>query len=132
MNIARQLEQYKICHNDLWDNNIIVTDTNNIIVIDHEYFTCVDHIPDTILYASRKELIRMGWSKRFRIGSDMNQILGCMQKYKYMPANLKRFINKRLIKYVSGPDAKEFPYAINHSNKKLSARSVNNYVTTFL
>lgn len=117
------MAEHRACHNDLWDNNVIVTPDNKVIIIDHEYFTSRDHIPAAIMTASRAEKRRMGWSTKYRIGSDSNQILGHLLAHPTLPRNIRRFISKRVIRV-----DKEFPYAIVQPNKKLSPAVVSAYL----
>jgi hypothetical protein len=86
--------------------------------MDLETVTDYKH-PDKIFSSMIKnsdenEQLRMGWSLKFHIGSDMNQILGEMlDRYDdIIPKFIYDVIRPLLIKY-----DKEFEYAINTENK---------------
>ena len=138
------LEDNKILHNDFWDANIILEP--NYKKINIEYKSCLYTIPKsnftvkiidfqyTNQYKNKpkiyspyvmsemkkyqKEKARIGWSEKFHVGGDLNQILGILSNYKYIPKKYKKNINKIVIRNENA----EFPYAIQKNNKKTSGK----------
>lgn len=136
------LEDNKILHNDFWDANIILEPYNKRItikyknnlynipksnfiikIIDFQYTNQYKNNPK--IYSSyimskikkyRGEKERLGWSENFHVGGDLNQILGILSNYKYIPKNIKKNIDKIVIKN----EGTDFPYAIQKTNKKTS------------
>lgn len=100
------LDKYNINHNDFADHNIIVT-RKGIIVIDHQWFTSNQWVPNVIKMASKETKIKLGWSSHYRVGTDMNQILGCLSHHCSIPSLLKSWI---LTHIVCHPQS-EYPYA---------------------
>ena len=125
-----ELEENKIQHNDFYLGNIIITyDKTNkkfdTYVIDME--TMIDYkrreYPLMIKSAlkNKKELVRMGWNKKFHIGSDLNQMLGeILEKYQnIMPGTIYDILKPFII-----VQDKEFPYAISGKNDKTSGKEI--------
>jgi len=125
-----ELEKSKIQHNDFYLGNIILVYSKalkkfDLYIIDME--TMVDyknkHFPLMFREAmgNNKEMIRMGWSEKFHIGSDLNQILGeILEKYeKIMP----KFLYDKLKPLIIVHD-KEFPYAISEKNQETSGDEI--------
>ena len=63
----------------------------------------------------QKEKKRLGWSEKFHIGGDLNQILGILSTYKYIPKYIKRILRKIIIENKNT----DFPYAIQKQNIKV-------------
>ena len=138
------LEDNKILHNDFWDANIIlepyykkitieyenhlynIPKSNFIIkIIDFQYTN--QYKKNSKIYAPyvmskmkkyQKEKTRLGWSEKFHVGGDLNQILGILSNYKYIPKKIKKNIDKIVIKN----EGTDFPYAIQKTNKKTSGK----------
>lgn len=72
-------------------------------------------------FKNKKEMERMGWNKKFHIGSDMNQILGeILEKYQnILPKSIYDLLKPLII-----VQDKEFPYAISGTNKRTSGDNV--------
>ena len=134
-------------HNDFWDSNIILEplqkNIKNIIIkykkqlynipksdfivkiIDFEYTNQYKNKPK--IYSSfvmtkiknyDQEKIRLGWSEKFHKGGDLNQILGILSNYKYIPKIYKKTIDKIVVKN----EKNEFPYAIQYANNKTTGK----------
>ena len=123
------LEKNKIQHNDFHSGNILIVYDKpskllEVKVIDFE--TMVDY-KDKIVYSrmikssSPEEYIRMGWSKKFHPGSDLNQIIGQLfEEYKNdIPKDIHDIFFSRVIKY-----DKEYPYAISEENPLTTGKAV--------
>jgi len=138
------LEDNNILHNDFWDANIIlkpyykkisieykdniynIPESNFIIkIIDFQYTN--QYIKNSNIYSPyvmskikkyQGEKKRLGWSENFHIGGDLNQILGILSNYRYIPFHIKKNIDKLVIKN----EGSDFPYAIQKSNKKTSGK----------
>jgi serine/threonine protein kinase len=102
------LESNRINHNDLHDNNIIVTGENNdeLVFIDFEFMHQYNKNPaissPVIMNCNKKKkeieyMKDCGFVKRFVRGKDLNLILGCIYHgHKYLPDKWKKRINKYL------------------------------------
>lgn len=138
-------EDNKILHNDFWDANIILQSYKDRIhigykdkiynvpksdfivkVIDFQYTNQYNDDPQiyspfvmTKIKKYQQEKERLGWSEKFHVGGDLNQILGILSNYKFIPKEIKQFIDKIVIKNINNND---FPYAISMTNKKTSAK----------
>lgn len=138
------LEDNKILHNDFWDANIILVSSkkpisityNDIVydipfcgfivkVIDFQYTNQYSKnskirskivMSNSIKYRSEKK--RLGWSSKFHIGGDLNQILGILTEYNSIPHNIKKLLNSIVIKTAKT----DFPYAIQKGNKYTSGK----------
>ena len=136
------LEEKRILHNDCWDANIILCriDGDHILgedefpivnagfiikIIDYQYMN--QYVRDPVIrsdyvmtkladYDAKKR--RLGWSSKFHVGGDLNQILGILSKYEHIPLDIKNVLNKLVVK--SG--LKDFPYAITVDNKLTSGK----------
>lgn len=139
------LEDNRILHNDFWDANVIIQPIKKPIKI--EYKNKVYDIPEsnfmikiidfqytnqyktkTKIYSeyvmnnekdSQEEKKRLGWSSKFHVGGDLNQILGLLSNYKYIPDKIRKNLNKIVIKK---SDESDFPYAIQKTNNKTSGK----------
>lgn len=89
------LEDQKILHNDLWDDNIIVR-KNKIVVIDweyaHDYSGKTPISSPIILGNDTKTKKELGWSKRWHTGGDLNQIIGILLPRLPYRAYLKKHV----------------------------------------
>jgi len=110
--IVAVLEKHKILHNDLWEDNIIVY-KNNVKLIDFEYthqYTKSSKIycRDVMSQAQDKqaEKLRLGWSRKFHLGGDLNQILGILSDFSSIPEYIENNIKKIVIQTNA-----DFPYA---------------------
>lgn len=140
------LEKHKILHNDFWDANIVLQKIDKNInldykddkinfpvsnigfivrIIDFQYthqYKKDSKIIAPLVITNRKEYkseqIRLGWSPKFHIGGDLNQILGILSDWEYIPKKLKSNIKKLVFKGKS----KDFPYAIQKDNIKTSGK----------
>lgn len=128
---AYQLEKRKIKHNDFFLSNLRIKKDIKykylIKVIDLE--TAVDYkhkslYPDQVLKASDEENERMGWSREFHIGSDLNQMLGDIfdQFIHLIPHRLIHNIKPLIIQ-----KEKEFPFAV-VENEKTSGKNILNII----
>lgn len=139
------LEKNRILHNDFWDANIIIEpitinysldfhDENInfsienrgfiIKIIDFQYmnqYTTNPNIYSPFVMTTEKkyqqEKKRLGWSSKFHLGGDLNQILGILSDYQYIPLNIRHNI-KTIVKFNPKND---FPYAVQKENIKTSA-----------
>jgi len=136
-------EQNKIIHGDFWDANLILTkiDKNiklhfningkkfNVInkgflvkVIDFQYSNQYTSKPNFISpYVlstnpeHKEEREELGWSEKFHSGVDLNQILGILSDYEFIPSKLKELLKSIVIKR----EGKQFPYANKDGNPKI-------------
>lgn len=112
---CKKLEDMKILHNDLWDDNILVY-KNKIKVIDYEYSH--DYSRKTRVYSAfivegnKNEKLRLGWSVKWHTGGDLNQILGILSEYTSIPKKYKQYIRK----HVLVRPGSDFPYATTKAN----------------
>lgn len=128
--IVSFFESRKILHNDFWDANIMITPIRGklfgenfiVTVLDFQYtnqYTSRGAIRSKIIYSAVpedvKEKRRLGWSAKFHRGGDLNQILGLLSDYKYIPIpGLREKLKKMVIKRENA----DFPYAITRTNPK--------------
>lgn len=110
------LEKNHIQHNDLHFGNIMF-DKNQFKIIDLETMTDYKTITPIFANYSKAEKHRMGFSDKFHIGADLNQLLGYMLEdyYNDLPSILQELMKRHVIKL-----DKEFPYAIDVKNSKTS------------
>ena len=138
------LEDNMILHNDFWDANIFLVKTKKkelkykyknkdyivnyagfiVKVIDfqftNQYISKPSIKSNYVMTKAKKyqeEKKRIGWSNKFHKGGDLNQILGLLSEYKYIPLHIKKLLNKIVIKR----EGEDFPYAIQKENKYTSA-----------
>lgn len=121
--IVEQLEEHRILHNDLWEDNIIIY-KNKARLIDFEYthqYTKHSKIysADVMSQAPehQAEKLRLGWSRKFHVGGDLNQILGSISQFSGLPENMEKNIQSIVVK--SGGD---FPYTTVTDNPATSAK----------
>jgi len=115
------LEKNHIQHNDFHLGNLRIhgCDANNfqIKIIDLE--TMADYknkkVPKELINATKKEKIRMGWDKKFHVGSDLNQILG--QIIDEYSRDLPKSIVNKFKPLIISDKNKEFPFAVIKNNK---------------
>jgi hypothetical protein len=121
------LEKNKIQHNDFHMGNL------RIELHDNEYFikiidleTMVDYknkivYPKEVIHATKYEKIRMGWSSKFHVGVDLNQMMGeIINNYKDdIPNEIVDKIGKLIIE-----EKKEFPFSISYENINMSGKNV--------
>jgi hypothetical protein len=105
------LEKHHIQHNDLHFGNIMF-DKNQLKIIDLETMTDYKTVKPRFSPEDRQ---RMGFSDKFHIGADLNQLLGyVMEEYK----------DEVPIKFEVIKLDKEFPYAIDFRNPKTSGNKI--------
>jgi serine/threonine protein kinase len=138
------LEDNKILHNDFWDANIILEPHDEDIsikyknktydvpkfdfmikVLDFQYtnqYTSNPKIYSPYVMSKfkkyQKEKKILGWSNVFHVGGDLNQILGILLNYKYVPKNIEKSIRNIVVKN----KGTKFPYAIQKTNSKTSGK----------
>lgn len=120
--IVAVLEKHKILHNDLWEDNIIIY-KNDVKLIDFEYthqYTKSSKIycNDVMSQAQDKqaEKMRLGWSRKFHLGGDLNQILGIISDFSSIPEYIQKNIKKLVIQ-----TNMDFPYTSIEGNKATTA-----------
>lgn len=122
------LEGYKIQHNDFTPSNVRIaldsTGKYKIKVIDLETmvdYACGRICPHQVVNATPQESKRMGWSKSFHVGADMNQMLGelFLLYSDWMPKIMVKTLSAHLIS-----KKEEFPYAIAGSNMRTSGAAI--------
>ena len=138
------LEDNRILQNDCWDANIMIKSHSKKIsvnyknrlyeipkcnfivkIIDFQYthqytdnaYIYSPHVA-TKIKKYQLEKKRLGWSEKFHVGGDLNQILGLLSNYRNIPAKLKQYIHKNVIKN----EKSDFPFAIQSNNKKTSGK----------
>lgn len=125
--IASILEKNKILHNDMWDENILISTFDRVVLIDFSYTNQYTTKPN--IYS--REIMEvpddnkwkrdLGQSKFFGTGRDLNQILGIIASdYVSVPTHIKDYINKHVI---VNPDS-NWTFATQKSNPALSPKYV--------
>jgi predicted Ser/Thr protein kinase len=124
--MVAQLEEHKILHNDLWEDNIIIY-KNKARLIDFEY--AHQYKKHSKIYSAdvmsqapehQAEKLRMGWSRKFHVGGDLNQILGSISQFpgiSGIPENMEKNI-KAIVVHNDG----DFPYTTVTDNPATSAK----------
>jgi hypothetical protein len=109
------------------DNNYFVPNAGFIVkLVDFQYTNQYTDTP--AIYSAyvmsktkrfQKEKKRLGWSRHFTRGSDLNQIMGILSDYKHVPKNLRKYLKEIVYE---NEDNKDFPYSIIHHNKLTSGK----------
>ena len=66
----------------------------------------------------QREKKSLGWSSKFHVGGDLNQIFGLLSNYKYIPKKLKKELKSIVIKNKNYKDPKNWRYTTQNENKK--------------
>lgn len=120
--IAR-LEALRVLHNDFWDSNIIADRRGDITVLDfqftHHYVDQPEISSRAVLSNSesgRAERMMLGWTSRWHVGGDLNQLLGILDERGVLPPELADYVREHLLVR----PGEEFPYATVHDNPAMS------------
>jgi hypothetical protein len=125
--IAR-LEAVRVLHNDFWDQNVVADSRGDITVLDFQY---TDHYTEQPAIFSpivrsrstlwRAEQLSLGWTARWHVGGDLNQLLGILAAREVLPPDLAEYVSAHA--YVRAGE--EFPYATIHPNEAMSGARLN-------
>ena len=136
------MESNKILHNDFIDTNIIISPAKSsfsveydnktydvpfagfiVKIIDFQYMNQYTRDPMISSYyvnSRKKEFANdkraLGWSSKFHVGGDLNQILGILTRYNSMPVKIRDSINLLVENNTRG----KYFSTIDYENKKTS------------
>ena len=144
------MENHKILHNDFWDKNIIIhpISTGKILSFNNDkikipnagfIIKIIDHqnthqykrdrqIYSSIIASRNKKYDHVkkiyGWSSKFHIGGDLNNILGILSHYKHIPNHIKKLLEQLPIKNENYQFSIDRRYVIQSTNKKTSGNTL--------
>jgi hypothetical protein len=151
---SKVLEDRRVLHNDFWDANIILQPVSSkgltikahtregllthkarhgflVRVIDYQYTHQYTRSPQihSPFVASKNvslqaEKARLGWSRAFHRGGDLNQILGLLSDYPNLAPSIKSLLKKMVVRNTELELEPDFPYAIVESNLATAPDSV--------